>query len=69
MRAALKAAREVAAWERDIERRRVRMWTVDLDVMGGWHEQLEADVNGASGDNLWRWVSDNVDFRVRSRVL
>ena len=57
------------AWERQIERRRVRMWTVDQDVMGGWHEQLEADVNGASGDNLWRWVSDNVDFRVRSRVL
>ena len=57
------------AWERDIERRRVRMWTVDQDVMGGWREQLGSDVSGGTSERLWRWVSDNVDFRVRSRVL
>ena len=57
------------AWERNIERRRVRMWTVDHDVMRGWREQMESDVDGGVGDNLWRWMSDNVDFRVRSRVL
>jgi hypothetical protein len=57
------------AWERDIERRRVRMWTVDQDVMGGWRDQLGSDVNGGTSERLWRWVSDNVDFRVRSRVL
>jgi hypothetical protein len=53
------------SWERDVDRRRVRMWTVDHDVMGGWREQMESDV----GDDLWKWVKDNVDFRVRSRVL
>lgn len=31
------------AWEREIDRRRVRMWTVDHEVMGGWREQLEFD--------------------------
>jgi hypothetical protein len=53
------------SWERDVDRRRVRMWTVDHDVMGGWREQMESDVD----DDLWKWVKDNVDFRVRSRVL
>lgn len=57
------------AWERDIDRRRVRMWTVDHDVMSGWREQLEAEPDSAMGDPLWGWVKDNVDFRVRSRVL
>ncbi len=58
------------AWEREIERRRVRMWTVDHEVMRGWREQLESDIySGGAQDNLWKWVLDNVDFRVRSRVL
>ena len=53
------------SWERDIDRRRVRIWTVDGDVMGGWREQLAAQ----GEDDLWKWVQDNVDFRVRSRVF
>ena len=58
------------AWEREIDRRRVRMWTVDHEVMGGWREQLEFDVNsGGAEDHLWKWVQDNIDFRVRTRVL
>ena len=57
------------AWERDIDRRRVRVWTVDHDVMSGWREQMESDVGNAAGERLWQWVQDNVDFRVRSRVL
>jgi hypothetical protein len=57
------------AWERDIDRRRVRMWTVDDEVMPGWREQLEADLGSSDGERLWTWVKDNVDFRVRSRVL
>ena len=58
------------AWEREIDRRRVRMWTVDHEVMGGWREQLESDTNGGGAEeNLWKWVQDNIDFRVRSRVL
>ncbi len=57
------------AWEREVDRRRVRMWTVDHEVMGGWREQLESDINGGGEENLWKWVLDNIDFRVRSRML
>ena len=57
------------AWERSIQRRRVRMWTVDFNVMRGWREQMELDASEGVGERLWKWVADNVDFRVRSRVL
>lgn len=101
-------------WERSIPRQRVRMWTVDVNVMKGWREQLrvaddtetaavvergmaaaetgEAGSDGAvAGDpaeagvaragfmpspresgeqpDLWRWIHDNIDFRVRRSVL
>ncbi len=57
------------AWEREIDTRRVRMWTVDAQVMSGWREQLDPELtpNGQAG--LWEWIQDNVDFRVRSRRL
>ncbi len=54
-------------WERQIKRRRVRMWTVDAQVMGGWREQLKADIELGEQEDFWKWVSENVDFRVRSR--
>ncbi len=57
------------SWERDITRRRVRMWTVDHEVMVGWKEQMEPNIDPALDENLWNWVKDNIDFRVRSRVL
>jgi hypothetical protein len=69
-------------WERGIPRDRVRMWTVDAVVMRGWRGQVrfeeapavagEAGVDPmAAGDqpDLWRWIRDNVDFRVRRSVL
>jgi len=57
------------AWERDIKSRRVRMWTVDEQVMSGWREQLDPSLSTDIQDHLWSWIEDNVDFRVRSRVL
>ncbi|UCD24854.1 MAG: hypothetical protein JSW51_02750 [Gemmatimonadota bacterium] len=57
------------AWEREIKTRRVRMWTVDADVMAGWREQLDLSPEGGEQDGLWDWIGDNVDFRVRSRRL
>ncbi len=57
------------SWERDISRRRVRMWTVDHEVMVGWKEQMESDLDPELDENLWNWVRDNIDFRVRSKVL
>jgi hypothetical protein len=56
-------------WERKIKRRRVRMWTVDAPVMAGWREQMVTNEGADMQDDLWRWVSDNVDFRVRSKML
>jgi hypothetical protein len=57
------------AWERQIERQRVRMWTVDDQVMAGWREQAGRGEGTQLQDDLWRWIGDNVDFRVRSRRL
>jgi len=57
------------AWEREIERQRVRMWTVDDQVMTGWREQTEPGMDVESQRHLWNWINENVDFRVRSRRL
>jgi hypothetical protein len=57
------------AWEREIDTRRVRMWTVDAQVMSGWREQLDPSLTTEVQDGLWSWIEDNVDFRVRSRML
>lgn len=56
-------------WEREINRGRVRMWTVDAPVMIGWREQLQNEQTLDAQEDLWKWVWDNVDFRVRSRRL
>lgn len=56
-------------WEREIDRGRVRMWTVDAPVMVGWREQLQTERSLEAQEDLWKWVWDNVDFRVRSRRL
>ncbi|MGH7481687.1 MAG: hypothetical protein ACRELV_05990 [Longimicrobiales bacterium] len=62
-------------WERDIPRNRVRMWTVDAVVMEGWREQYRASAAAdtaaaqAGQAELWRWIEDNVDYRVRRSVL
>lgn len=56
-------------WERRIKRRRVRLWTVDAPVMAGWRNELAPGALPDDQDGLWRWVQDNIDFRVRSRRL
>lgn len=58
-----------ARWERGIERRRVRLWTQDQQVMAGWRAQLAAGQPPEAQDRLWAWISDNVDFRVSARIL
>jgi len=58
-----------ARWERNITRHRVRLWTQDDQVMAGWHTQLAAGEPPEAQDKLWSWISDNVDFRVRARIL
>jgi len=53
-------------WRKNVARRRVRLWAVDAEVMAGWTGQLKEGVEPAGQDRLWKWVKDNVDFRVRS---
>lgn len=53
-------------WERQVPRRRVRMWTVDNQVMQTWRRQYRPGVRPQDQTALWKWIEDNVDFRVRS---
>ena len=52
-------------WKRLIKRKRVRLWTQESSVMAGWRRQLAPSVAPEDQDSLWKWVADNVDFRVR----
>lgn len=54
-------------WREDVPSRRVRIWTVPGEVMVGWQKQMEPGVDLALQEKLWKWVRDNVDFRVRAR--
>ena len=42
------------------------MWTVDDEVMATWKSHYHKGAAPASQAELWKWINDNVDFRVRS---
>ena len=53
-------------WRDNVPARRVRIWTVPGEVMEGWKEQMQPGVELAKQEKFWKWVKDNVDFRVRA---
>jgi len=53
-------------WEQRVPRHRVRMWTVDDEVMNTWRKQYISGAPPEQQGPLWKWISDNVDYRVRS---
>ena len=53
-------------WERKVPRHRVRMWTVDDEVMNTWRKQHVDGLPPEQQGTLWKWIYDNVDYRVRS---
>ncbi|MFQ5580497.1 MAG: hypothetical protein ACE5FZ_07785 [Nitrospiria bacterium] len=53
-------------WRKYIDRRRVRLWAVEAEVMEGWNSQFDPGKALPEQDRLWKWVKDNVDFRPRS---
>jgi hypothetical protein len=53
-------------WEKRVPRHRVRMWTVDDEVMNTWRKHYDPSAPPERQDALWKWMQDNVDFRVRS---
>jgi hypothetical protein len=53
-------------WEQKVPRHRVRMWTVDDEVMNTWQKHHVGGLPPEQQGTLWKWISDNVDYRVRS---
>ncbi|MBI2160379.1 MAG: hypothetical protein HYU25_08400 [Candidatus Rokubacteria bacterium] len=56
-------------WRKGVPRQRVRLWTAEAEVMKGWRNQLTSGLEPADQTRLWKWVRENVDFRVRLRAL
>lgn len=56
-------------WRTYVPRQRVRLWTVDAEVMKGWKNQMQPGVEPGQQDKFWKWVQDNVDFKVRSNKI
>jgi hypothetical protein len=56
-------------WKKQVRRKRVRLWTEEAQVMAGWHTQVKPDLPLDQQQDLWKWVADNVDFRVRAANL
>jgi hypothetical protein len=55
-------------WRKLVKRDRVRFWAVERDVMAGWRAQVTAGAEPLRQHRLWKWVKDNVDYRVRRGV-
>ena len=56
-------------WRRHVPRDRVRLWTVDGEVMKTWREKLDPNRDLAEQTRFWKWLQDTVDYRVRSSKL
>ena len=57
------------AWQTEIPRRRVKIWTQSADVMTTWNDStiFMPDTTLAKQDRWLEWTKDNVDFGVRAR--
>jgi hypothetical protein len=53
-------------WHDLVPHQRVRLWTVDAEIMKGWKGQIEPGGTAGGQDRLWAWIQHNVDYRVRS---
>ena len=52
-------------WKKLVRRKRVRLWTEEAQVMAGWHSQVRPTLPLDQQQDLWKWIADHVDFRVR----
>ena len=53
-------------WRELVPHQRVRLWTVDAEIMKGWRAQTDPGGAVADQERLWAWIEHNVDYRVRS---
>ncbi|UCC70949.1 MAG: hypothetical protein JSV86_11155 [Gemmatimonadota bacterium] len=56
-------------WEKEVPRRRVRMWTQDHEVMRGWRNEITLGLDVDQQEKLWTWIDDNVDHRTSRRIF
>lgn len=56
-------------WRKHVRRQRIRFWTAEAEVMKGWRAQLMQGQDPSDQARLWKWVRENIDFRVRSRAF
>jgi len=55
------------SWRKYVSRKRVRFMAVNSEVMKGWQQQINPEMDVPEQHRLWDWVKDNVDYRVRGR--
>ena len=56
-------------WRQQVPRNRVRLWTVDGEVMKRWPKYMKPGTDTADQERFWTWLKDNVDFKVRARRI
>lgn len=58
-----------AAWQEEVPRKRVRVWTQDDQVMAQWQapDIFLKDTPFEKQERLFKWIKDNVDFPVREK--
>jgi hypothetical protein len=56
-------------WQNQVPRRRVKVWSQDKEVMKRWKESNIIDRKKPFSEQkkFFKWIKDNVDFRVRSK--
>lgn len=60
-----------AAWQNEVPRKRVRVWTQDDQVMAQWQapDIFLKDVPFEKQDRLFKWILNNVDFPIRVKKV
>ncbi len=53
-------------WREHVPRQRVRLWTIDEEIMKGWTEHVAPSQPAQDQGQLWEWIQHNVDYRVRA---
>ncbi len=60
-----------AAWQSEVPRKRVRVWTQDDQVMAQWKSPdiFLKDVPFEKQDRFFKWIQENVDFPIRVKKV
>ncbi len=54
-------------WRQQVSRHRVRLWTVDGEVMKRWPKYMDPGRDTADQERFWSWLRDNVNFKVHAK--